>query len=451
MDESVTVRADAGAPEAPKRAEKLPTTDRGWQAWLQNVKPPAGRRWQALRHSLEVCLEPNGSKTFQARLRRAGDANARRITIGHFPAVSVAEARQRLAEARAEAKEGRDPALARRRARAGVDEIHTFGQLVDWYLEKRAEGLAFRSKKMKPKSLLIETQALVSLRKALGDRLLSDIEPRDFGAVVEREATRLRKEGRTGRTANIALATAKRIYKAAQGAGVYVGPSPVANLTRPAAEVPRERALFDGVVILDPGDAGKNETGRLVAELRRPGKEPATRAAIMLTLMLGLRAGEAAALEWRAVRLDDAPPTLSILSGKTASAARVVPLPAQAVALLRELKRDGREKYVFAARDDAKRAAHLHPQSLYRAYKRLCAGLKIDDTTLHDLRRTTYTGVIELTGDESLAKRTAGHKPKEVARHYDRSKRLNHMLTAVTLWADAIDAAVARHEEGASK
>jgi hypothetical protein len=37
------------------------------------------------------------------------------------------------------AKEGRDPALDRRRAREGIEQVATFGALADLYLLRRAE------------------------------------------------------------------------------------------------------------------------------------------------------------------------------------------------------------------------------------------------------------------------------------------------------------------------
>ncbi len=211
------------------KTEKLPKTDAGWQAWLQNVKPPETRRWIAMGGGLTVCLEEGGGKTFQARVRRVGDKNPRRITVGHFPECTVVEARQRVSETRAAAKEGRDPALARRRAREGLEEIATFGALADLYLTRRAE-----SGRLRPKTIAMEEQAVAVLRRALGDRLLSDIAPRDIAAVVEREAARLRKNGKTGRAANIMLAVCKQIFRDARGVGVFTLPSPAAELKAPA-------------------------------------------------------------------------------------------------------------------------------------------------------------------------------------------------------------------------
>lgn len=428
-----------------KTTEKLPKTDQGLQAWLQNRKPPAEREWLALGHGLTVCIAPSGDKTFQARLRRIGDKNARRITIGHFPECSVAEARQKLLAARAAAKSGRDPALDRRRAREGIEEILTFGALADRYLLDRVE-----SGRLRPKTIAVETQAVAKLRHALGDRLLADVEPLDIATVVKGEATRLRKAGRSGRSANIMLAVAKRIFREGRAAGVYNKESPAGELKRPAKEEARKRILYDGVILKpspgEEGDAG--EIGCLalaLADLDAPGPDRSTKAAIYLGLLLGARAGEIAALQWSAVRLDDDLPTLSIVSGKTKAAVRTLPLPRQCVALLRALKTSANGRYVFPARSDGGRAEHLHPESLSRAFTRLCDRLRIERAVLHDCRRTTLSAIVELTGDTGLAEKIAGHKGgSTLSRHYDRSTQQAATLKALSAWANAIDTAAAR-------
>lgn len=422
--------------------EKLPTTDKGWQAWLQNYRPTGERRYLSLGGGLAVNIGAAGDKLFQARVRLPGAKNATREPLGYFPATSVAAARQRLGEVRAEVKEGRDPALERKRSREKVEGVSTFGALVDRYLDRR------RSRDLAPKTLLIETQALAPLRHALGDRLLSDLEPRDFAAVIEREAKRLRAAGRSGRSANMGLAAVKRVYKDARASGVFMTASPVIELGRPVKERERDRALFDGRVIVDELAPEKNEIGALVAALREEGGQfrtsRETRAALMLALLLGLRVGEVAALEWTAVRLDDDPPTLRVIKGKTKAAIRTLPLPPQGVAILRGLPR-GKAQFVFPAQRSRGRALHLHPESISRALARIFEKLGIEEAVEHDLRRTCLSGIVELTGDEGLAERVAGHKGKTtLARHYDQSRRLAPMLSALQAWADAVDAAAER-------
>jgi integrase len=384
---------------------------------------------------LTLCLEEGGGKTFQARIRRSGDKNARRINIGSFPATSVAEARKRLAEAKSVAREGRDPAVDHRRRRAGIGDVRTVSALVELYLERREEGGTLRVKTVK-----IETDALRRLQAKLGDRLLADLEPHDIATVVQAEATRLRRAGGSARSANILLAATKRMFKHARGWGILTGPNPAADLARPAQEAPRQRVLHDPVVIPDKKDPNLNETGRLLVALRDTSKtgplelERETRVAIYVALALGMRAAEVAALARANVVLKTELPTLTIVTSKTKAGERTLPLPTQVVVAFHDLfaTADGRRKFVFPARSDAKRAEHLHPESLSRAFARACEKLKIEGASLHDLRRTCLSGITELTGDDAIAERIAGHKGKTtLARHYDRSARLAPMRAAL--------------------
>ncbi|HEY8124185.1 MAG TPA: tyrosine-type recombinase/integrase [Methylocystis sp.] len=148
--------------------------------------------------------------------------------------------------------------------------------------------------------------------------------------------------------------------------------SAASHLKQPAAEEARARILFDGVVLFpSPDEEGDiTELGRIalaLTDLDAPGPDRATRAAILLSLMTGARAGEIAALQWPAVRLDDQIPTLTITRGKTQAASRTLPLPDRTVALLRAIKAEaGKSPYIFPARSAGGRAEHLHAESLSR-------------------------------------------------------------------------------------
>jgi integrase len=158
---------------------------------------------------------------------------------------------------------------------------------------------------------------------------------------------------------------------------------------------------------------------------------------------MGFRALETCSLEWRAVKLDGDAPSISVTTSKTAAGLRTLPLPPAAVDELRDLKAAAKKGsvYVFPAEDGSKRARHLHPESLSRAFARACGRLNIVGASTHDLRRTCLSGLIEL-GHESVAERIAGHVPRHVmGRHYDRSSRQDAMRTALEEWANAIEGA----------
>lgn len=60
-------------------------TDKGWQAYLSNVRAPAKRVQKPLGAGLAVLLEPSGVKTFLARLRRRGKRIHAQSGLGHSP------------------------------------------------------------------------------------------------------------------------------------------------------------------------------------------------------------------------------------------------------------------------------------------------------------------------------------------------------------------------------
>jgi integrase len=289
----------------------------------------------------------------------------------------------------------------------------------------------------------------------LGDRLLADLAPMDFGKAVQDYAARLKREGRSnGTNANKLLAVARRMFKTARGWGLIAAIDPTAGLAKPAKEAPRDRVLFDGKVLVGP-DPSVNELGHLVAALAAdpsplPVSRP-TRIALVLTLRMGFRALETCSLEWRAVNIEGDAPSISVTTSKTSAGLRTLPLPRAAADVLRELRAASKKGavYLFPAEDGSKRAKHLHPESLSRAFARACGRLSIADASTHDLRRTCLSGLIEL-GHESVAERIAGHVPRHVmGRHYDRSSRMDALRAALESWSDAIDAACARLADGA--
>lgn len=445
----------------------LPTTDRGWQTFLQNQRATGAREapW-ALGQALFARLEPSGRILLYTRMRRQGDRNPRPFTLGDFPAVSVAEARKRLAETRSQIKEGRDPSVEQRRQRAGIANVNTFGALVDQYLSRRET-----SGDLAPKTMLLERQALERMKVAIGGRLLSDLEPHDLFVPIEKEARRLQRVGRTGRMAKIMLAATKRTFLDARDAGLLRGTSPAAELSlrRVVEEKPRDRVLFDGVLLIDRLNRELNEVGALLRRLSSPlesvGGDAPTRAALELTLALGLRAHEVCALEWSHIQLDDEVPSLVVAKSKTDAGERFLPLPDHSVSIFRKLMSEAMApkkgthkpqpltRFVFEARSAGGRAEHMHPESLSRAFARACAALDMDKATLHDLRRTCISALGELGYSDAIIKRIAGHSggADVTQRHYDRSSRVSAVHAALSAWAAVLDDAKTRAREKAQE
>ena len=427
---------------------ELPKTDRGWQAFLANVRWSGERTEISMGQALVVWLEKSGAKRFEARVRRKGDRNPKRIPIGAFPAVTVSDARKVVLAIKSVVAEGRDPALEARRSRAGVEQIRTLRNLIDAYLARREQSVA-------PKTFKIDRDLLIgTLAPRLGDRLLADLQPLDFGRLLESYVSRLRAEGRSaGTNANALLKCSRHMFKAARGWGLHTGVDPTSGLTKPVREKPRDRILYDGQVLVGP-TGSKNEIGAFLEALlsdysRTPVSRP-TRLGLLITLAMGFRAMEIASLEWSSVDLLSTPPTLTVKHSKTQAGKRTLPIPTLAAESFAELKNlvKPNARFVFSADEGSRRLDHLHPESLSRAFARTCSRLEINGATLHDLRRTCLSGLIEL-GHEAVTERIAGHVPRHVlGRHYDRSVRLEPMRLALEEWTQTLISARERFSAG---
>ena len=142
---------------------------------------------------------------------------------------------------------------------------------------------------------------------------------------------------------------------------------------------------------------------------------------IALGAWAGLRGGEMCGLRWRAVDLEAG--TLSVSAGLSQTAGgelhehgpksggRVVPLPSQAVELLREHKRrqdifrEARrgetwnpEGYVLTRLD----GRPVKPSNLSSAWSRFCRTHKLPVIRLHDLRHSFATSIFEQGGEAML-------------------------------------------------
>ncbi len=85
-------------------------------ARINNAKPKAGRYKLVDGGGLFVLVAPGGAKTWAYQYRLGG--KRREVTIGRYPEIGIADARDRHAEYRAMVERGEDPAAYRRDERA---------------------------------------------------------------------------------------------------------------------------------------------------------------------------------------------------------------------------------------------------------------------------------------------------------------------------------------------
>ena len=228
-------------------------------------------------------------------------------------ATTETEARAKLAE------------LARQHE-AGVDltQRHvSFGELVQLWLDKGLDASTSQNTRENYRTLLT-----VHLLPSLGSRRASELRPEH----IEQVLTHMAQQGYAGSTMRLTLSLTRRVLRFGERRGV---------VTRNAADV-----------VNAPAGAKKERAGltptqarALLAEARhdRLGN------LITISLLLGLRPGEAAGLTWDHIHLDAQPPVLRVehslrrtnqgmvlTEPKTSSSRRTLVLPHPCVTALRD-------------------------------------------------------------------------------------------------------------------
>ncbi len=105
---------------------------------IKALKPKDTTYLKADGNSLFIVVNPNGSKKWRYRYRMNGKAKT--LSLGSYPEIKPAEARERLRSAREQVALGIDPSIARRdqkKQEQEEDNRPTFTQVADAYLDSR--------------------------------------------------------------------------------------------------------------------------------------------------------------------------------------------------------------------------------------------------------------------------------------------------------------------------
>jgi integrase len=286
----------------------------------------------------------SGAKSFVWEGRVNG--RVRRITIGQFPYISVAIARDRALGIRAAVAQGDDPCAERQAKRHEV----TFGDLGQKYISEHS--------KIHKRSWIRDERRLARC-KAWESRRTSDIHPVDVLKLQQKIA-----QDNGPVEANRTVELLRAVFNKAQRWGVAAH-NPTIGFER-FREVRRDRFLND------------DELRRLRAVLSDE-VEP-WRSYFPLLLLLGVRRSELAGARW--VDIDFDSQTLRLTRTKSGEP-RLAPLPRAATELLRGLPSFRCSEYLFPGTG---KTGHL--VEVKCAWRRLCLKAGLIDVTIHDLRRT---------------------------------------------------------------
>lgn len=372
---------------------------------------------------LYLQVSPSGSKRWFYKYRTQG--KEKQLALGSYPVVSLMAARKARDAAKLKKGEGVDPVQARKleKLRGSRDGVETFKAVaLDWHtrqLSGWSPGHASRTLRQLERDLF----------PWLGDRPISSIEPMELLSVLKK----IEERG--------ALETADRALMLARQVWCYWLP------TAPNTQ----RDITDGLKSRLTPYRGKNfpaivephRFGELLRAMYAYKGGPLVRTALQLAPLLYQRPGNLRMMEWSELDLDAGLWTIPSAKMKRSvqekenGEAHVVPMPAQAISLLRELSRlTGHGRYVFPGQRDHDRP--MSDNSVRSALYGLGFG---QEQSWHGFRASARTMLVDQLDLDPLAiEANLAHAVKDAnGRSYNRTKYLSQRFSLVQQWADYLD------------
>lgn len=392
----------------------------------KNAACPPDKKRARFTDALGLYLEvsPTGSKRWFWKTYSGGKEG--RMALGSYPATSLADARKARDAAKMQKAEGIDPVQARKvqKLKSSNPTGDTFKVVaLEWYAKQKNEWSPGHAERL-------QRQLERDLFPWLGERRLREIEP------VELLAT-LRKVEERGaiETADRGLMLARQVWCYGVATG-RVGRDITADL-KGALQPYRGRHF---AAITEPA-----QFGALLRAIRAYKGGPIVRTALRLAPMLFQRPGELRAAAWAEMDLGAALWSIPAArmkrekEGKENGAPHLVPLPTQAVALLRDLHRlTGHGALVFPGE-----RSHDRPISENSVRTALITmGYTPQIQTWHGFRATARTMLAEvLEVDPLVIEAQLAHAVKDAnGRAYNRTQYLKQRAQMMQRWADYLDA-----------
>lgn len=347
------------------------------------------------------------------RLKYRHNGAEKLLALGVYPAVSLAAARVRRDEARAQLADGINP-VEQRRAEKTARGTDTFEAVAREWLENQAKVLAAETLRLTRRRFetwvfpIIGAQPMRALEPPELLRLLRRIEAKG----KHETASRVRQ--RIGQVFRYAIATGR------------ADRDPTADLKgalMPAATQHR-------AAITTPA-----EFGALLRAIDGYSGQPASRAALRLAPLTFVRPGELRMARWPEIDLEAAiwriPSTRMKMKRE-----HIVPLSRQAVAILRELHPvTSHRPYVF---ESVRPGRPLSENTMNTALRTM--GYSGDMMTPHGFRASASTLLHELGWAPEVIELQLAHAQRsQVAAAYNRSARLEERRRMMQAWADYLD------------
>ena len=389
----------------------MPLTDKTIRA----LKPTEKLFRKSDSKGLYIEVSPSGSKLWRWKYRFAG--KEKRMALGAYPEVSLAEARKSRDLHRQTLHGGADPAIERKREKASakLGSANTFAAVAEEYVSKmEKDGRA-------DSTLRKATWFLDLLRPSIGSLPVYEVDP-----LLLREALRRIENRGNYETAKKTLSFASRVFRYAVQTGR--AKSDPASVLRGALISPKPKHY---AAILDEAELGK-----FLRAVENYGGQPVTKLALRIVPHVFLRPGELRLAKWDEIDFNDKVWRVPAERTKLRRE-HTVPLSRQTLSLLSELRvLSGPTGYMFPAFHTRRRP--LSENTLNQAMRRM--GYSKAQVTAHGFRATASTLLNEsgLWNPDAIERALSHKEGNAVRAAYHRGLHWKERVEMAQWWSDKL-------------
>jgi len=366
-------------------------------------------------NGLYVEVHPNGSKLWRYKFSHLG--KDKRIALGRYPDVGLAEARRKRDDARRKLQDGVDPVAERKHDKlvAVYKAANTFSDVAKEYIDKMvAEGRA--------DTTTTKANWLLEQLAPIAKNAVADLKPIEVLAALKRIEAHGKLE-----TARRCRSFASRVFRYAVATGrAETDPTSVLRGALITPKTKHHSALLEPEAVGDMLRAIDAYVGHGV-----------TRIALQMSPQVMARPGELRKAVWAEFDLENAVWRIPAERMKMRRP-HAVPLSRQVLTLLRELlPLTGPDGFVFPAHHTSRRP--LSENTVNQAFRRM--GYAAGEITAHGLRTTASTLLNESKKwSPDAIERSLAHADKDSIRGiYNRGQYWEERVAMHQWWSDYLD------------
>jgi integrase len=398
----------------PKRVAKDLT-----EARIRNAKP-SDKQYEIFDRAVggfAVRVSPSGSKAYVVTYRCNG--KKRRMTLGDVAGLDLSEARELALATKAQAKAGVDPLDKRHGIKDSTSDL--FADVADLYIQRHARGTGDKPNKKtwRQDEAMLQNHVV----PVWGNRPISEVGRKDVVALLDTI-----QDNSGVYTANRVLAVVRKLFNWALLERALIEVTPILPGMARMGEKVRTRVLNDDEIRLLWEATGA--VGYPFGNLFR------------LLLLTGQRLGEVKSMRWSELDMDKALWTIPSDNTKSDRGDHVVPLNRLAVEIINEMHHIDGSDLLFPTSSNPNRAV-----SGFSKAKTRCddlVGLK--DWRLHDLRRTSATGMQGVGVPPHIIGAVLNHSPQSimgVTAVYATGNMVEERREALDAWGDKLQSVIA--------